>query len=230
MEEKERRDIIDIDAWRDSMATCLPVTLDMEKFIRKINDEYSIKINKIKKLDDKKCEADTGGGIVVIEKVNDCKARAAFFNGLYEHIKNRGFADLVEICKSSNGNYYTDLGGEFYIVYRLEYGPMRSMEGYEESIIRTIARFHRCSEGYIPPVGSKHKSGWGKCIDKYKDGLRDIKNYRDSIRVKDIRPSFETLFLRNCDKYICMMEEALSLLINKGYLDVVEDRDRKSVV
>lgn len=212
------------------MATCLPVTMDMEKFIREINDEYSIKVSKIKKIDEKKCEADTEGGTVVIEKVDDCMARAGFLNGLYGYIKNSGFTDIIEICASSQGKYFIGIGGEFYIVYRMEYGKTQSMEGYEESIIRTIARFHRCSEGYIPPVGSKHKSGWGKCIDKYKGGLRDIKKYRDSIRAKDMRSPFEILFLRNCDKFICMIEEALCLLADKGYLDIVEDSMKRHQV
>lgn len=212
------------------MTTCLPAAMSVEKFIQLINDKYSMKADKIKRIDDKRCEADTDDGTVVIEKVVDCRSRAVFLDGLYGYIKDRGFMDIIEIRASSQGKYFTDIGGDFYIVYRLGCDSMKSMEGIEESIIRGIARFHRYSEGYIPPVGSKYKSGWGRCIDKYKDGLRDIKKYKDSTRAKDIRSSFEVLFLRNCDKFICMMEDAIDILCNKGYLDVVEESMKRHQV
>lgn len=220
---KGRKGIINIDAWGDNMVTCLPAIMDMEKFIQSINNEYPIKVNRIKRIDDKKCEAYTKDGAVVIERIVDCGARAAFLNGLYGYMKDKGFTGIIEIYASMQGSYFTDIGGEFYAVYPSGWSSMRSMEGFEEIIIRTAARFHRYSEGYIPPIGSKHKSGWGKCIDKYKDGLKDIKKYKDSTRAKNTRSPFETLFLRNCDKFMDMTEEALSLLTNKGYLDVVED-------
>lgn len=209
------------------MTTVLPGAEGMGKFMQIINDKYPIKIERIKKIDDDKFEAGTGNEIVFIEKIIDCRARAIFLNGLYQYIKVKGFTDIIEINESSPGEYYTDLDGGFYIVYRSGYGSSGSMEGYEESIMRTIARFHRYSEGYIPPTGSKYKSGWGRCIDKFSEGLRNIKKYKDNIRSKDIRPPFETLFLRNCDKFICMMEEALDTLYNKGYLDVVEASMKK---
>lgn len=212
------------------MATCLPANISMEGFIRIVNGEYHVKIERLKRIDDRRFEADTGNGKLYIEKVLDCKDRAAFLNGLYEYIKNRGFSNIIEIQTSSQGRYFTELAGGFYIVYGPGYGPMHTMEGYEEKIMRAVARFHSCSEGYIPPSGSKCKSSWGKCIDKYNDGLREIKRYKDSIRAEDIRSPFETIFLRNCDRFIGMAEEALEMLCSSGYLDVVEDSMKRQQI
>lgn len=201
----------------------------MDELSYKVGEEYGFRIKKITSVSNDVFIADTKNRKLLIEKT-DCKeTHLIYITGLYDHIKDRGFKNVIRIYAAKTGKRYISMYDRFYIVsdYIDKDGDEFGFTKNEYNIIKFLADFHRATQGYCPPLGGKVKSDWGKWIEKYKKQYRGLKRYKDQVIEKESRSSFEEMFLKNCDVYLNRMEMSINVLKNNGFLDNVEESMRK---
>jgi spore coat protein, CotS family len=194
-----------------------------------IEEDYPIGIKNILKIAEDRYEADSLSGPVIIERAGKCENRLIFICGLYDYLRESGFNGFVKPFRTKSGGYYSPAEDGLYMVVPYTDRKIDAVVN-EEDIIGLIAHFHRCTEGYTPPVGGKCKSCWGKWIDIYRRELRELKKIKEYAELRNEKSPFDKLFLKSCDRYLYNMEAAIQILKRKGYLDSVEESMKKRQV
>ncbi|HBM76013.1 MAG TPA: hypothetical protein DD429_10755 [Clostridiaceae bacterium] len=164
-----------------------------------------------------------------LEKSDDSETHLVYISGLYDYITGRGFKRILKLCDAADGKYYMCRDDGIYLLYEYpglpKFGFSFSKNGSDMMML--LAKFHKYSEGYVPPPGGKAKSCWGRWIEEYKKEYAKIKKYCKQVDVKADKSAFENRFLSSRHKYMERMENSISLLKNKGYLYSVEESMRK---
>jgi spore coat protein I len=202
----------------------VPVSGDMDRLSCRIEDEYGVKIKSIQSLGGHKFAADTDRGRLLIGKVKDKETQRVFIHGIYDYVLSRGFKNCINIYPARCGKHYIPFEGCIYTVSDYMDARCRlSFRDKSEGAAKLLAHFYKCAEGYMPPAGGKCRSCWGKWLDKYRKKARQMKKYRDEARNKDVKSRFDSLFLKSCDLYIWIIEQSVSILKKKGFLNIVEN-------
>lgn len=204
----------------------------LNELSNRIAEEYDIHVRGIRENVNGSIVAYTKKQCLLIKRQDRNETHLIYATGIYEHLKGRGFKNIVKLYAKETGKYYTKLEGGFYIIsdYMEDGRYGFDFRKNEDSVIKLLADFHRAAQGYSPPLGGKAKSDWGKWIEKYKKQYRALKRYKNQVIEKEEKSPFEELFMSTCNQYIERMEKAIDILKKDRYLDNVEDSMRKRQV
>ena len=74
---------------------------------KKIIEEYELNIKYIKYVkESSSLYIDTGKKVFLLENIDDTINHVISTAGIYEHLNNKGFYNLLRIYKTKNGKYY----------------------------------------------------------------------------------------------------------------------------
>ena len=190
---------------------------------KKIIEEYELNIKYIKYVkESSSLYIDTGKKVFLLENIDDTINHVISTAGIYEHLNNKGFYNLLRIYKTKNGKYYMLYDKKIYILLDYEHHKL-DLSKYPDKAIRLLGRFHKKAVGYLPPSGGKCKSNWGKWIEKYIKESKLLKKYMNEVLNKEEKTEFEDIFLSECHMYIDRMDKAIEILKNNNYVQAIED-------
>ena len=171
-------------------------------------------------------KSDKGGAIWKIEtdkgprslKVLHRKpARSLFSVGAQDYIVKQG-GRVPELKQTKEGLLYVELGGKLWIVtdWIEPLTPASNELEGAQALCYGLGEFHRHSQGYTPPPGSKRASRLYRWPNYYRKILRKIDWFRNVAQAYNDLPSSKTL-LSSIDIFEREAQDALSLLEHSSY-------------
>ena len=120
----------------------------------------------------------TTDGMRILKKISNSEETLKFILHTVNHLQNNGIK-LPKVHKTADGRDYVNLNGTCYVLTDAIEGRNPSYTSPRElnSIVCELAKFHRASEGFSPPAGSKPKYHLGLWVEDYRAQLEDINNY-----------------------------------------------------
>ncbi len=199
----------------------------MENNIKQIIKKFGLTANKIIPLRAVYL-IDSQDGLYCMKKIDYKKDKLLFIYGAKNHLIKRGFSN-IDRYRVIHQKPFVQYNDAVYIMTKYIIG--RECDFYNPIEVKqaaeNLARFHRASEGYKAPKGSKKKSDMGKWIKIYLKRCEDLIYMKNLVKMKSQKNQIDTLFLRNVDEYYNMGISAVQMLEKNGYFEQVEEENKK---
>jgi spore coat-associated protein S len=165
----------------------------------------------------------TDRGIKRLKETKSDEAKILFAASAYEHIYNNGFSEISCINRSLGGNYHMRYERSNYILQDFTKGRVYAVKskGAAAAVGKTLAKFHRAGEQFVPEPGSRARVDWGKWMEKLKSNSISTNKFQEIICLKEKKNEFDKVFLANVNGFLHDMQCAYVLLKENGYLEKV---------
>jgi len=149
----------------------------------------------------------TENGRKLLKRVSGSEETLRYILDAMKHLSSNG-VNLPGILKTKEGKEYVCLDGTCYVLMEAVEGksPSYNSPGELAAIVKSLAKFHKASGGFIPAPDTKPKSHLGKWVEDYTSQLEDLKRFvndddfrrRETMIVKEF-PYFESIALRSIE-------------------------------
>lgn len=188
-----------------------------------IESEYGLKVINIQE-GEKGVLVFTETGVKMFKKAKRDDAKIQFAASAYEHLADRGYANISKINKTLSGKYILSFNGSKYLLQDFSVGRVLEIKtpGDAAKAAEALARLHKAGEGFVPAQGSHSRVDWGKWMDKFKANAINIKKYNRNIQEKNVLTKFDKLYAKYSGEFYEKMFNAYLTLRNSGYLEKVQ--------
>ncbi len=120
----------------------------------------------------------TPEGMKILKKISNSEDTLKFILHAVYHLQRNGIK-LPNVNKTKDGKDNVNINGTCYVLTDAIEGKNPSYASPIElgSIVTELARFHKASEGFSPPPGSKPKYHLGMWVEDYREQLEEINGY-----------------------------------------------------
>lgn len=171
-------------------------------------------------------KVNTPEGFKCIKKVNYSVERLLFIHDVKEHLVQRGLKFIDRFIKAPSGYPYVVHNNDIYVLIDWIDGKECDFDNMAEikTAIEGLARFHGCSEGYLPSENIKAKNELGKLplvLKKRSDEFLKLKKI-----AKKGKNRFDYVYMENVDFYLEKSLNSLKILSSPAYERLVEKAER----
>ncbi len=201
------------------------IPIKEENIIRYVMKRYDYQIIEISKIRSAyKIKTDKGN--ICLKKY--CHGKNKAKNGfiLVNELKKNGFDNTAEYIKTTNNKYYVKYKDYFFYITEWINGNEVTIEDFSEVLncVELLAKFHNSSRK-IEFKRLKLKSNLKNWFRIYNNKLYDFILYKNCIKKKKIKNSFDTEYCDNIDKFYDRGILALSYLKNSTYSDLISSKE-----
>lgn len=191
--------------------------------VKKVIAQYPLKVKNIFLLSYKGKKAvwsiQTDTGEVIMKKVPFDETHIDFMLHAIQYLKKNG-VNTPGVLKTSSGQGYVKLNGEYFVVFETVYGRSPEYENDSELalILKGMAGFHKASRGIESPNGfypSYLLTKWKSDLQHRTEKLIAFKEQRSQAKTKN---EFDRVFLAHADTFLQQCREALATL-NQPYFE-----------
>jgi CotS family spore coat protein len=120
----------------------------------------------------------TDKGMKILKKISCSEETIRFLLDAVRHLSSKG-VNLPEVHKTKDGREYVCIGESCYTLTEAIEGrnPVYSAPADMELVATSLAKFHKCSEGFFPAEGTKPKYHLGLWIEDYKRQFEEIRSF-----------------------------------------------------
>lgn len=193
-------------------------------YIKKtIEDNYSLKVNKIEKIKNTyKILTDEEG--YCIKVVNYQYPHFYFIISAITHLQKRGFNKIPEIINTKMNNLFIKLDDKY--AYLTKWIPSRTSD-YDDldelaRVSKKLAELHRCSEGFALNRQMKPRVMWYSWIDVFQTRCREILDFKNRISQKAYKSEFDGIYLESMEIELEKGKRAIDELKNNKYIEVMD--------
>jgi CotS family spore coat protein len=171
----------------------------------------------------------TSEGDKCLKKVKYKKEHFLFILSAMEHLLNNYFDGIVPFIPEKSGNLYVEL--QYGFGFLTDW--VRSREcNYSNPIelkmaVTTLAKLHKCSENFIPAVGTQPRMGWGQWIVKFGKRMDEMMEFKRIIEDKGKYTYFDKLYIDNFDFYFNQGARAIEHLKETKYIELSQRESKK---
>ena len=149
-----------------------------------------------------------------------------FILSAMDHLKNKGFSNILEIIKNKKGSLYVELldGSYAYLTKWIEarqadYNDMNELEKVSE----TLSKLHVYSRDFTITPLMKPRIYWLSWINTFKTRRDEILDFAHRISQKANKSEVDIIFLNNVDEEIKRANKSIEGLINSEYVSIMEE-------
>ncbi|KXG76174.1 CotS family spore coat protein [Thermotalea metallivorans] len=171
---------------------------------------------------------DSNEGRFCLKKINYKEDKLLFLYGAKEYLAENGF-DRTDRYRTVYRKPFVKYKDDLYIMTKWIDGrecdfhnPLEIQEA-----ARNLGRFHIASKGYVALENSKAKSDLGKWTKIYLQRCEDLIYIKNLVKMKSVKDTVDTLFLRNVDTCYRMGLSAVQMLQGNGYFEQVEEEEKE---
>ncbi len=192
--------------------------------------EYDLPADKVYPLDNGfKIETRQGPRFLKVAKVNP--EALVLAEAALEWLINRGFTQVVPIIRSKYRDPFVQVNDQLYYLTGWIKGKALQLgrKSHLQEAIFTLAKMHAAAKGFQTPVTTSQEK-WGQWPDGLSRRLLDIEI---SLKIAESRshPSeFDLLFRSGALEVIEQIQNAIVLLINSPYLEMVEQAQKTGTI
>lgn len=165
----------------------------------------------------------TPDGFRILKKQSQSASMLDFIIGAVEHLQSNGIY-LPKIIKTRSGANYAIINDTCYVLSEaidgkaLDYGSTENIR----RIVQELARFHKASRGFVPPVNAKVRTHLGDWVEEYAEKMNKLKGYYDRELAQDEHTAFGKIVLDEFPYFYHRMETAIHELDQSAYHQYVE--------
>ncbi len=121
---------------------------------------------------------ETPGGYKILKKHSNSDKTLDFIIAAVEYLQSRGIF-MPRIIPAADGRKYVKSNNSCFVLSEAISGVNPSYNSREQlkRIVKELARFHRASEGFVPPKDSKPRVHIGNCPDTYRARMEKMEGY-----------------------------------------------------
>lgn len=166
----------------------------------------------------------TNKGERCLKRINYGPQKLLFVYGAKEHLINNGFTNIDRYFLNIDGEPYALVNEDLYTLSTWLDGRECDFHNIEEvkKASKTLALMHEASKGYDPPENSKLKSDLGRWPHLMTKRIKSLDKMRDMLRKKNIKSSFDLLYLKSMEIYKEMGRKAIKTLEESNYNELCE--------
>ncbi len=138
------------------------------------------------------------------------------------HLSQNGFQKMTPLIKTLSGKTYVDDGTAAYTLFNWIDGKQCKLRSERELAQATavLAEFHLYSRGFTPHSQTKLRSRVGKCSKNFVKRSQELLEYK-KIAAQMPGDRFAELYLKNIDYYLPLATNAIQLLEQSPYPELV---------
>lgn len=166
----------------------------------------------------------TDKGFYCLKKLRFSEQEMNFIVEAIEHLKRKGFDNVLEIVPQNNDNAFIEFEGDKYFITQwidgreCDYSNPMDVKSATEA----LADLHNFSKGFEPSCCPSNRNYLGKWNDSFKKKIKEMKKIKQIVLSKHEKSSFDNIYLDNVDVCISDAENALSMLEKTKYKELVE--------
>lgn len=179
--------------------------------LRAVADEYGVKLRRIFTIQDNVYKVVSDAGVWCLKRADLGESKARYLCAIQQYLADTGFQKFASLVTTSRGTPYVKIGTGIYLANEWLEGEKCDFNllGHLESATRTLAEFHRYSQGFVVPSGAKAKVMWNRWPQTFAWRLRDLMEFKEQVLCKRWLSEFDRKFLANVDYFYHMGQQAL---------------------
>ncbi len=161
---------------------------------------------------------DTSIGMKILKKHPNSEAMLLFLLAAISHLQDKGI-HIPSVNKTSGGATYVKVGEACYILIDAVEGVNPNYKKPEElkALVKEMARFHRASQGFIPPEESKIRQHLGNWPQDYSADAERLKELYNEELSKTAHSEFGEVVLEVFPSFSQSMEQTIDGLSSPVY-------------
>lgn len=191
--------------------------VDLEK---EVSDNYDIEIKNFSPFKDAFLVV-SNNNKTIFKKSNLSDERLLFIHSAKEHLIKNKFVNIDRYLCTNDGRPFISIENNNYVLTNYIEGAECNFDNKNDiaNISKLLAQFHKASKGFKPPENIIIRSDLGKIPLFFAKRLDEIKKLKKV--AKKGKTKFDYLFLENYDYFCNIGEQALSLINNSYYEELV---------
>lgn len=166
----------------------------------------------------------TPSGYKILKKHSHSAKTLEFLIAAMEYLMDKGIA-IPEIIKTKDGQKYVLLEKTCYVLSEAIDGKTLNYVNSAniKRIVQELARFHRASSGFVPPLGVKIRTHLGDWLENYQQKLEKIEKYYQLELKNNQHSKFGQIILKEYPYFLDRIETALTEFDQPAYHQWVEE-------
>jgi CotS family spore coat protein len=158
-------------------------------------------------------------------EVNKKEAEILGATAIIEFAAFNGFKNIISIKKIGERKPYIKRNEKLYVLTNSLEMDKFKLKTIEEGLCfaEVLAKFHRATEGYIPPQGIKLCVYWGRKMEKYRISLLRFEKYIEFLSNKKDLNDFEEYVMKCSGALLKTAITAMKRLKTLSYLKALEN-------
>ncbi|MGE5496072.1 MAG: CotS family spore coat protein [Burkholderiales bacterium] len=154
---------------------------------------------------------------VCLKRLKHTLEKALFSVGAQKYIKENG-GHVPGIIANKANETITCYNNELFVLYEWVEGKQLNFNRQEDftAAVEGLARFHKCTKGYIPPEGARVSTKLAKWPDQYRSMLTRLSDWKNISCQKIGIPVYDA-YLKWVDRIIALGEKAIQFLQDSQY-------------
>ncbi|WP_396276636.1 CotS family spore coat protein [Haloimpatiens lingqiaonensis] len=168
---------------------------------------------------------------ICLKKIKNKKYKVKNGMSLVNELKLNGFNNTADYLKTTRDNIMVKYKNIYFYATEWIDGRECDMDNQNELIesIKLLAKFHECSKK-INTKEIKIKNNLGKWPESFNKKLHDLDKFKNFIKNKRIKSSFDTKYYEYIDMFYKKGLISLSLLNSSNYYDLCRnDKEYKTI-
>lgn len=169
----------------------------------------------------------TPEGYRILKKHSNSAKTLDFIIAAVEYLQGRGIL-LPRIIPTADGRKYVEWNNSCYMLSEAISGvnPSYGDRGQLKRVVQELARFHKASEGFVPPEGSKPRVHLGSCLKTYSERVERLKSYNALEESKAVHGDFGNTILKEFPHFLQRAQQAISGFEGSYYRQWVENAQK----
>lgn len=177
----------------------------------------------------------TDKGDKILKKVSYDTFQLELIQYAIEYIKKNNFTRLIEFEKTNKQRIYLQWKDDVYCIMNLVEGRECEYSNPVDMMLtaRTLAKFHRASEGLIYDEGFKkllvkdlQRDGVGKLIEGFNKKLKELMFFKSIATLRENKSEFDITFLEHEKYYEENIMESINILEKSQYYDLCNEKEK----
>ncbi|HEY3389330.1 MAG TPA: CotS family spore coat protein, partial [Prolixibacteraceae bacterium] len=164
-------------------------------------------------------------GTFCLKKLRFSVEETNFIFDAMQHLKNNGFENVLSVVKQKDGDKFLDYKGEKYFLTEWIDGRECDYQNPMDlkDAVETMANLHLASKGFEPKIYVERRDCFGKWPENFQRRTGEMSALKQNVQEKESKNEIDHLYLQYVDDCIADANEALSLLRNTNYQQVVDN-------
>lgn len=171
----------------------------------------------------------TDKGFFCLKKLRFSFDEMCFITEAVAHLKNNGFRNVLGMVEQKSGGSFIDFNGSKYFLTEWIDGRecdfMNPMD--LECAVDALCDLHKASEGFRPTIQPESRDYLGKWPDGFRKRIEEMQLIKEQVSSKPEQNEMDRVYLSYADTCIGDAEDALHMLEQSDYAQLVEQAREK---
>lgn len=168
-------------------------------------------------------------GIYCLKRLKQTLDKVIFSVNAQIYIKKAG-GNVPSICLAKNGEPIVELNDQLFVLYEWIIGSDLNFSTLNDlsNAIKSLAKFHLSSKGYIAKEGARVSSKLGKWPSQYESMMNKMVAWKEHAKAKGT--SQHQAYLKYVDEIINIADKAIILLKSSRYEELISNKSTVAVL